>query len=57
MPGQSSLSDDMHSNNKIKETPKETVQYSYSSGANELTYLLNLQDMQIENWKKHNNIQ
>ncbi|MBP7061695.1 hypothetical protein KBA84_02590 [Patescibacteria group bacterium] len=49
MPGQSSLSDDMYNNNKIKETPQETVRHSYSSGVNELTYLLNLQDMQIEN--------
>ncbi len=57
MPGQSSLSDDMYNNNKIKETPQETVRHSYSSGVNELTYLLNLQDMQIENWKQHTNIQ
>ncbi len=48
----------MYNNNQAKETQKkETVSHSYSSGANELTYLLNLQDMQIENWNKDNNIE
>ncbi len=48
----------MYSNNQTIETQKkETVRHSYSSGVSELTYLLNLQDMQIENWSKHSDIE